>query len=320
MPELPEVEKTIQDLRKKILGYRIENIWFDWQKIVKKPKNFKQFEKEIQGKKILNIWRRGKNILIDLSGGKTLLIHQKLTGHLLVGNWRLEAGKWKPLKSDYFQEKISPYIHLAFWLNRKLMLVVSDLRKFAKVELWDKEELLESKEFQSLGIEPLSKSFTFKKFKEIIGKTANKIKGAKTALSTFVRNNKGKNEINAARSLRLTIKQVLMNQTIIAGIGNIYSDEILFEARINPLRKVIELKIDELKKIYKAIKKILKNAIKFGEPNISEFGNINPNQNFFSRIKKVYQREGEKCVRCKTIIKRIKLSGRSSYFCPKCQT
>ena len=94
LPELPEVETTIRDLRKKILKRIFIDVWSDWQKIIKKPKSFGEFEKKLKGKRIERIWRRGKNIIFDLSGGLSLLLHQKLTGHLLYGKWEMGKGEW----------------------------------------------------------------------------------------------------------------------------------------------------------------------------------------------------------------------------------
>ena len=135
MPELPEVETTVRDLQKKIIGQRIKNIWTDWRKIIKKPKNFAIFEKQIKGKKIKKIKRKGKNILFELSEDKTLLIHQKLTGHLLLGNWQLKGGSWKPKDPSPIENPRNRFLHLVFWLNNDQQLALSDLRKFAKVEL-----------------------------------------------------------------------------------------------------------------------------------------------------------------------------------------
>jgi len=293
MPELPEVETIVRDLKKEVLGRTFVDVWTDFPKMVKLPKSFEQFKKEIKGKKIQKIWRRGKNILINLPGNKTLLIHQKLTGHLLVGNWKLDAthlppsGNWKPLSKGPLEEPVNRFIHLMFWLSGGLMLALSDLRKFAKVGLLSKEDL--EKELSFLGPEPLEKSFTLEKFKEAL------------------ENKKGK------------IKQVLMDQTVIVGIGNIYSDEILWEAKIHPLKEVSKLTKDELKKIYQAMRKILEKSIKLGGESISDFRRISGEIGYFDKERKVYRREGEKCIRCGTIIKRIKLAGRSAHFCPNCQ-
>ncbi len=298
MPELPEVETTIRDLQTKVLKRTFVDVWADSSKIIKKPENFKKFKERIKGKKIQKIWRRGKNIIFDLSGNLNLLIHQKLTGHLLVGRWELQNGKWIP-PSGPLSEKINTYIHLLFTLDNGQMLALSDLRKFAKVELWDKKELENSEEFKKLGPEPLEENFTFEKFKNIL-------KDKKAA--------KGE-----PRQRRGKIKQVLMNQEIIAGIGNIYSDEILWEAKIHPFKDISKLTGDELKKIYSATKKILKRAIELRGESFSDFRDPEGKKGYFDMERKVYRREGEKCSRCGNIIKRLKMVGRSAHFCPNCQ-
>lgn len=290
MPELPEVETIVRDLKKEVLERTFIDTWTDFPKLIKLPKNFGQFKKEIKNKKIKKIWRRGKNILLDLSGNKTLLIHQKLTGHLLVGVWNLDFGIWKSkIKGPLSEDPKNRFLHLIFWLDNGKMLALSDLRKFAKVELWDTEKLEKSDGFKSLGPEPLKKSFTFEKFKE------------------------------ALREKRGKIKQVLMDQKVIAGIGNIYSDEILWRAKIHPLKNVSRLSETELKKIYQVIKKILPLSIKLGGESISDFRRLSGEKGYFDKERRVYRRTGEKCSRCGTVIKRIKLGSRSAHFCPRCQ-
>ena len=288
MPELPEVETIIRDLNKEILGSKIQDAWTDFPKMIKFPKSFEQFKKEIRGKKIEKIWRRGKNIIFDLSGRMSLLIHQKLTGHLLLGKWALEKGQWQAkIPGPLAEDPMNRFLHLMLWLDNGRMLALSDLRKFAKVELLNPEEL--KKELSSFGSEPLEKSFTFEKFKDCL------------------KNRKGK------------IKQILMDQTVIAGIGNIYSDEILWQAKVHPFKDVSKLREAELKKIYQAMREILPKAIKLGGESISDFRRISGERGYFDKERKVYRREGEKCSRCGTIIKRAKLAGRSVHFCPRCQ-
>jgi len=293
MPELPEVETTVLDLKKaqpSILGAGFIDVWTDWKKIVKKPKSFAKFKKEIIGRKILNIRRRGKNILIDLSKNKVLLIHQKLTGHLLLGKWKFENGKWKSLiPGPLADDPMNKFLHLIFFLDDGRQLALSDLRKFAKIEFWDKDNLENSKEFKSLGPEPLEKDFTFEKFKRILTKQRKKI------------------------------KQVLMDQKIIAGIGNIYSDEILWRAKVSPLKISSTLSEIELKRIYQSMKEILKTAIEVKGESISDFRRISGEKGGFDPLRQVYRREGEKCKRCGAIIKRIKIGGRSAHYCPVCQ-
>jgi len=288
MPELPEVETTVKELNREVLGWTFIDVWSDFRKMIKRPESFDKFKKEIKNKKIKRIWRRGKNILFDLSGNKTLLVHQKLTGHLLLGKWEFKGGKWFPPPGP-LSEKINTYIHLLFAFDNGQMLALSDLRKFAKVELWDTENLKESEEMKSLGPEPLEKDFTFEKFEEVL------------------KEKKGK------------IKQVLMDQTIIAGIGNIYSDEILWIAKIHPFKEVSKLTEDELRKIYRAMRKILPKAIELGGESISDFRRTSGKRGYFDKERKVYRRGGEKCLRCGTKIRRKKIAGRSAHFCPKCQ-
>ncbi len=289
MPELPEVETTVGDLNKKVLLRTFIDVWTDFPKIVKLPKSFEQFKKEIKGKKIQKIWRRGKNIIFDLSGNLFLLIHQKLTGHLLLGKWELEKGEWQAkIPGPLAEDPMNRFLHLILWLDNNQMLALSDLRKFAKVELLDQKTL--EKELSSFGPEPLEEDFTFKKFKECL-----------------LKKKKGK------------IKQVLMDQEVIAGIGNIYSDEILWKAKIHPFKDVSKLNEKELKEIYQAMRKVLARAIELGGESISDFRRISGEKGYFDQERKVYRREGEKCSRCGTIIKKIKLAGRSAHFCPKCQ-
>ncbi|MBU0476394.1 DNA-formamidopyrimidine glycosylase [Patescibacteria group bacterium] len=289
MPELPEVETIVRDLRNKVLERTFVDVWTDFEKMFKRPENFQRFKKELEGKKILNVWRRGKNIIFGLSEGYSLLIHQKLTGHILYGTWNLEYGVWASRKKGPLSERVNAYIHLLLKLDDGKMLALSDLRKFAKVELWRTEELKQSKEFKELGPEPLGKDFTFKEF----GKRLAEKKGK--------------------------IKQVLMNQKIITGIGNIYSDEILFTSKVHPLERADNLSEKELKKVYRAIKKILSKAIDLRGESFSNYRDIEGRRGQFDKTRKVYRKEGEKCNRCGAIIQRIKISGRSAHFCPICQ-
>ena len=312
MPELPEVETTISGLKSKVLFRTFDDVWSDWEKIVKKPKNFNLFKKEIKGKKIKKVWRRAKNIIFDLSGGYSLLMHQKMTGHLLIGNWKepygesacgrqMEIGNWEPLKRGALEDPVNRYIHLMFWLSGDLMLALSDLRKFAKVELWKTEELLNSADFKKLGLEPLEKDFTFKKFKDIL------------------KNKKARLRSHGASARRGKIKQVLMDQNVIAGIGNIYSSEALWEAKIHPEKDVSKLSAEELKKLYEAIKKVLTLGIKLGGESFSDYRKVDGSKGDFDTERKAYQRENQKCQRCDTLIERLKFGGRSAFFCPVCQ-
>jgi len=294
MPELPEVETTVRGLKLKVLNRAFIDVWSDWSKLIKKPKSFLEFKKQIQNKKIIKIWRRAKNIIFDLSAdeaglsdGYSLLVHQKMTGHLLVGKWILENSKWKPLKDGPLNDPYNKFIHLMFFFDDGGMMALSDVRKFAKVELWKTEELKD--EFKNLGPEPLDKNFTLEKLKQIL------------------KNKKGK------------VKQVLMKPEIIAGIGNIYSSEILWQAKINPEKDVANLNDLELKLLYQAIKKVLTQAVKLGGESFSDYRKPDGTKGNFDSVKRVYGRAGQKCYRCKTKIQKIKIAQRSAFFCPVCQ-
>jgi formamidopyrimidine-DNA glycosylase len=312
VPELPEVETTIKGLNSKVLKRAFVDVWSDWEKIVKKPKNFKTFKKEIKGKRINKIWRRAKNIIFDLSGSSSLLVHQKMTGHLLVGNWKLENKKWMPVEKGPLNDPYNRFLHLIFFLDNPpshplshkatdgqsgKMLALSDARKFAKVELWKTKDLLDSKEFKNLGPEPLDKNFTFQKFKE-----------------RLLRQNPPSPRLRQGK-----VKQVLMDPYIIAGIGNIYSSEVLWRAKIHPEKNVAKLSDSELKLLYQAIKKVLQLAVKLGGESFSDYRKVDGSKGDFDTERKAYKREGQKCYRCKTLIKRLKFGGRSAFFCPNCQ-
>lgn len=289
MPELPEVQTIVDDLNKKIIGRRITGAWFDFKKLIKKPAA-KDFKKLIKGKKILRVGRRAKNILIYLSGDLLLLIHQKLTGHLLVGKWKVKGSRVIPIEpKEAIKDPQNQYIHLILYLDEGRILALSDLRKFAKVILGPKNEVENLPDLKALGPEPLDPSFKVNKFISLIS------------------SKKGK------------IKQVLMDQAVIAGIGNIYSDEILWLAKIHPFKAANKLSEKELKNLYSAMKKILNKALKMRGTSISDYRDTAGKKGYYNQARLVYQREGEKCRRCGVKIKRVKMGGRSAHYCLACQ-
>jgi len=290
MPELPEVETTVRYLKDKIIGQKIVGLDFDTPNLIKKPSP-EELKRQIVGKKITKIERKGKNILIYLNQDYLLLIHQKLTGHLLYGKWQKEKGKWLPQEknSPLFLDRQNRFIHFLLFLANGKMLALSDLRKFAKIIFAKKEEVLNSDDLKTLGPEPLSKEFTLTYFQKICQKS-NK-----------------------------PIKTLLMDQKLISGIGNIYSDEILWQAKISPLRKANSLKEKEIKVIYQKIKVVLKEAIKLQGTSIVDYRKPDGAKGKMDKFLKVYRKEGQKCPRCQGIIKRVVINGRSAHFCPKCQ-
>jgi formamidopyrimidine-DNA glycosylase len=285
MPELPEVQTIISDLNKKIKDDIIVDFWSDWKKSIKTP--FGNFAKGIKGRKILNASRIGKNILINLSDGKTIYVHLKMTGHLLVK----EKGKRKKEKDgkDYFSEKVNQYIHHIFYLKSGRTLEFSDLRKFGKIILLDTNKVRETKEIKSLGIDAMSEDFTLEKLGEILD-------GRKTK-----------------------IKLLLMDQSKLAGIGNIYISEILFDAGILPSRPADKITGQEKKELYLAIKKVLNKAIKLRGTSDSDYRDTAGAPGKFQEVLNVYRRTGKKCPRCGTIIQREKMGQRGTFYCLICQ-
>jgi formamidopyrimidine-DNA glycosylase len=296
MPELPEVETTVRGLQTRVLNRAFVDVWTDWVKTIKKPASFNEFKKQLKNKKIKRIWRRAKNIIVELADNKSLLIHQKMTGHLLIGKWRTNGGKWKPEKEGPLNDPYNRFIHLIFFLDNGQMLALSDARKFAKVELWNTEDLLNSKAFKTLGPEPLDKNFVFGKFKKLF---ENPAKGGQVK--------KGK------------VKQVIMDPYFIAGIGNIYSSEVLWVSKIHPEKNVAKLSLKELKSLYQAIIKVLKLGVDLGGESFSDYRKPDGSKGNFDTERKVYKREGQKCLRCGAKIKRIKVAQRSAFYCPHCQ-
>jgi len=281
MPELPEVTTMVKGLNKTILNQTIKDIWCDTDKLIKNM-SFSKFKKSLINKKILSIGRKGKIIIIYLSGDLVLYIHPKMTGHVLVGQWENNNG-WKPVRKGYLNDPMNRFIHLMFFLD-KIMFAFSDLRKFGRIELHRKGD--NPSIISKLGIDALE--IKLNQFKQIL-KTTKKI------------------------------KSVLMDQERIAGIGNIYADEILFKARIHPFRKANSLTEIEIKRVFNAIKPILKLSVDKGGSSVSDFRGIDGSKGSFQTMTKVYNHEGEKCYRCKGKVERIKLGSRSCYYCPECQ-
>ena len=317
MPELPEVETTVRGLQKTIAGKTITGLWTDWPKYFRKThKSAVLFKRHIVGKKITRVARRGKNILIHLSDDHILLIHQKLSGHLMVGSWHSPIGaerrklpeswrdqKWVPTdpKSAHFWDSKNRFIRFLLFLSsfnpkpytlktkNSSMLTFSDLRRFGKILCGPKDKILNSPDLKTLGPEILDPKLTPKKFRELI------------------------------RTKNQPIKQVLLDQSAVTGLGNIYADETLWSAKIHPLTPAKNLTDKNLSFIFVQAKKILRAAIKLGGTSMDDFRHVDGKKGGYEARLKAYHREGKPCQRCKTPIKRIKIGPRSAHFCPRCQ-
>lgn len=308
MPELPEVTTTVKDLNKILPSFFIKDIWTDLAKKNQKVKQFKntlkdkkffdKFKREIKGSKIKNVERRAKYILIHLNNKKTILVHLKMTGHLLFGKYEFDKkqDKWTPAKNEK-KELYDPYnrfIHVVFTLHKLKQkttkhLVFCDVRKFGKVTMVSTDKLYEQKSPLSLlGPEPLDLKFNFKRFKKQLLTKPN-----------------GK------------IKTVLMNQKVLSGIGNIYSDEMLWLSSIHPESKPTKIPEDKLKLLYVSMKKVLKKGITLGGDSTSDYRHIDGKKGNFHFNHNAYKRTNEKCGKksCSGVIIRKVINGRSAHFC-----
>lgn len=301
MPELPEVTTTAKGLNKAITGLNISDVWTDLSKkkvikqfenTVKEEKFFKHFKKEVEGAKVLNVERRAKNILINLSNKQTILIHLKMTGHIIYGKYvyNKKLNKWSPDKSER-KELHDPYnrfVHVVFSLSNGKQFVMCDSRKFGKVTLLDTKTAHETIHLNNIGPEPLDKNFSFEKFKErLLTKPS------------------------------WNIKTVLMDQSVIAGIGNIYSDEMLWSSDIHPESKPVKIPVPKLKELYKEMQLVLNKGIDFGGDSMSDYRDVNGKRGNFQNHHNVYRRNKEPCGKksCKGVIIRKVINGRSAHFC-----
>ncbi len=280
MPELPEVQTIVSDLKKVLPGLKITGFWTDIASVGK-------IEDKAVARKISGLERKGKNILIHLSGNLTLLIHQKMTGHLLYGKWKVKDREWKSIIPGPLNDPENRFIRLLFFLSNGRQLALCDMRKFAKALTWPTDKLAELDDIKNLGPDPFDKNFTFRRFKEIIAKKSGKI------------------------------KTVLMDQSLISGIGNIYSDEILWFSGVHPLKPAQKLKNEEIKKIYQAMRPILKKAIRARGSSYIDYRDAFGRKGKYQEMHYAYQMTGIKCKKKDGgIIKKIKIGGRSAHFCP----
>ncbi|AKM83730.1 MAG: Formamidopyrimidine-DNA glycosylase [Candidatus Campbellbacteria bacterium GW2011_GWD1_35_49] len=285
MPELPEVQTIVNDLNRKIVGEKIADFESIWKKNVRP--SFIKFKKEIVGAKVIGVRRIGKQIIIDLDNSNSVLIHLKMSGHLLFKQKKTGSD---PVQKKYFEERVNQYIRHKFVFESGDILDFSDLRKFGWLGVVKTEDVENTKEIQKLGIDALGSSFTLKKFKEILNKKQ-----------------------------KSTIGVLLLDQSLIAGVGNIYRSEILFSAGVNPKRKVSSLKNSEIERIFDSIKNILKKAVKMRGTSDSDYRDTEGKSGKFQNELRVYRREGKLCKLCDTKIIREKIGQRSIFYCPVCQ-
>jgi formamidopyrimidine-DNA glycosylase len=232
-----------------------------------------------------------------------MLVHQKMTGHLMMGRWqkptkkvlgqldkKWEGEKWVPdPPQGPLAERMNRFIRLIFFFDDGKMMALSDIRRFAKVICGPRDFVLNLPDIKNLGPEPLGVGFTYEKFEKLF------------------------------RGKRGKIKQVLMDPTFISGIGNIYADEILWSVRVYPLMPTESLNKRQIKAIYLSMREILKKAVRLRGTSIGDYRDAAGRLGRYGGERLAYGLEGEPCQRCRTKLKRIKMGGRSSTFCPNCQ-
>jgi formamidopyrimidine-DNA glycosylase len=298
MPELPEVENLKMGLVKKILNQKILSVEIRKPKLVAgkgtlrkiSQKKKMEFIAGVTGEKFIEIERRAKNLIFKLSHGKIILAHLKMSGQFVY-----QAKKDGALTSGGHPIELSEtelpnkHSHIIFKLNNGV-LYYNDTRMFGYVLYYPNIKAFEKENhFAIYGVEPLSKEFTYKYFFKAL------------------KNKKGK------------IKAVLMDQKIVTGLGNIYTDESLFEAKIRPDRPTSSLSSKETEKLHKVIIRILKRAIKVGGSSVATYRLLDNTRGNYAREHKVYGKAGEKCVNCGQPLKKIIIQGRTTIFCENCQ-
>jgi formamidopyrimidine-DNA glycosylase len=287
MPELPEVQTTVDGLNNTVKGKIITDVWND---IAKNVAFFKNFKKTIVGAKIIKAERRAKNIFIHLSNKQSIWIHMKMTGHMMYGSYVFDTKtkQWVPSareKNNALRDPYNKYLHTVFSISSGKQLVLSDVRKFAKVTIVPTEAI---DTVLHVGPEPLTKEFTVAVCTEQLLKRPNR-----------------------------PIKEVLLDQKIISGIGNIYSDEALWLAGIHPLRLVKDISKVEMKKLYGSIKIVLEKGINFGGDSTSDYRDINGKRGTFQAAHNAYRMTGTPCKKKDGgVITRIPFKGRGAHFCP----
>ncbi len=293
MPELPEVETIRRELEGKIGHKKIVEVEVRGKKIVKT--NLKEFIGVLKGNQFSKIDRRGKLLIFNLkTKDKFLLVHLKMTGQLIYryNHKTIAGGHNLPKNLGPLPNK---FTHLIFSFADHSHLYYNDMRKFGYMKIVDeseKEKILTG----NFGIDAMDNKFTLAVFKKILEKKKGRI-----------------------------AKAVLMDQGAVAGIGNIYADEILYASRVMPNRKIHTLQPNEVKKLYQNIKKILKHAIRhrgttFGTQLEGHYVDSEGRHGNYLDFLKVYQREGEKCRGCpKGVVEKKNIAGRGTRFCTACQ-
>lgn len=287
MPELPEVETVRSGLARLLPGRVITAETHDW------PKGFPNADADVRqfllGAEIVAVKRRAKVLLIELSTKYTLVIHLKMTGQLVFDSRSEHFGAGHP--NDSLVGKLpdkSTRVTLTFQDSSKLFF--NDQRKFGWMRLMPTAEVINLDFFLKVGPEPLAADFTSTNFIQRMRRRPNS-----------------------------NVKAVLLDQTVIAGVGNIYADESLWGAKIHPTVLVKNLSDTQLVKLYEELRSVLDLAIEKGGSSDKNYVNAEGKRGSYLSFARVFRREGQACPRCGTTIVKIRVAGRGTHLCPNCQ-
>jgi formamidopyrimidine-DNA glycosylase len=292
MPELPEVETVARDLQRWVAGARIDDAEVRWERTIRHPLPAERFVAELRGAAIKSVGRRAKSVLLHLDDGRVMTVALRMTGALIVA---------APGTPD------DPYARVVFRLADGRELRYRDVRKFGRIGLWEGGGLRRRRAtarrrvaergapyrvgqvFERHGPEPLARSFS-------AARLAERLRG---------------------RSARL--KTLLLDQSFVAGVGNIYADEALWRARLHPLRAADTLTAADVRRLHRALRSVLRQGIKNRGASFADYVGADGEPGANAERLAVYQRAGEPCLRCGRPIARIVVGQRSTHFCPRCQ-
>ncbi len=287
MPELPEVEVVRRSLSKFVSGQKINKVSIFNDKL--RFKISQNFEKNILKQKITSVSRRAKFLLINLQNNKAILIHLGMTGKIFIRNKKDNSTL---ITSFYYNKKFKKkHNHIIFHLKNSVDLIYNDVRRFGFMKVLEIDKIKFNQHISKLGPEPLSKNFNFSYLKSKIIKS------------------------------KRNVKNFLMDQKYVSGLGNIYVNEILFSCSINPLKQVNKLSNEQVAKIVLKTKKTLNLSIQLGGSSIKDFNGTSGQNGTYQQKFMVYDRINKFCRKKKCIgsVKKVYINKRSTFFCTKCQ-
>jgi formamidopyrimidine-DNA glycosylase len=288
MPELPEVETVRRGLSGLILGKQVRAVDHDT------PKGFPNAPADVQqfliGAKVADIRRRAKVLIIDLSTSYSLLVHLKMTGQMVFVAKEVRFGAGHPNES-LVNQLPDTSTRVTFEFSDGSHLYFNDQRKFGWIKLMPTIEVPNIDFMKKVGPEPLEADFTAEQFAE-----------------------------RFTRRAKTNIKAALLDQSVVAGVGNIYADESLWGAKIHPKRLVSSVAKEEFAKLHAELRDVMNLAIEKGGSSDRNYINAEGKRGSYLSFARVFRREGQACPRCGTTIEKLRVAGRGTHICPHCQT